>query len=476
MLLETTLDIDTEINGDIDLEYVKLFHRVPECYVTFHLKPRDDSKWWTEMYAVLIGELAKHSVQIKDDLKEDSHFSINSFREAKHYAKRKRHGLPKPCRAVWNLRYLNACWVDLDLRKTNIDYATAFTRIHQLLDERQIPTPSIVTKSGTGLWLFWLLRDSNDPSLPVRAWNEKICEWKAIQKDLCLKFHYLSSDQDAIDASHTTRVSGSFRTTTGGIVRHSIQTVNGDVPRYTLNEITVSLGIKSRKPTPPPKKTLTHPNRGRGPKARWAKALRNFEKLCDIRKFNFGNADIKKGYGRAAWVYAVILKANGVTIKERRKHVIEFGHQAGFGQKQILSAIEHSKDFQIFRPGFGSITNQTIADKLKITPAESEQLESWPCATEFQSGKLPTPSRSELRAAVTRLRLAEIRKIIDQLGFTPSVRGMAELLKENGFKVSKSQVAKDYRKLGLTATKSLSEAMEVSFQEWSLSGFSTPSI
>jgi hypothetical protein len=128
--------------------------------------------------------------------------TLNGFRETKpnrwgqDYHK-------APCKAQWNLAYLQALWVDLDFyKKRAYQNGTPRSMLPLVLDrirELGLPWPSYIMSSGKGLFAVWL-HDRMTPSyLPV---------WKAMQKRFNDGFVDMGRDIQAMPATQHFRVPG----------------------------------------------------------------------------------------------------------------------------------------------------------------------------------------------------------------------------------------------------------------------------
>lgn len=182
-----------------------LHGRVEDGYVRFL---KTDEKGIKEaLPSILSRDLLNTFPEFREELSVDGYYSVNAFwRPGTHAAK--------------DARYLNACFADLDFGKpTNEEEATlrfgqALKLITDLQDRLVIPPASIIGRSGTGAWLFWLLTDSKDPSRPPRAYPRRQVDFIAIQHELGRAIRdaarELRPDANAIDVSRITRVPGSM--------------------------------------------------------------------------------------------------------------------------------------------------------------------------------------------------------------------------------------------------------------------------
>lgn len=108
-----------------------------------------------------------------------------------------------PCKAQWNLAYLQALWVDLDFyKKRAYQNGTPRSMLPLMLNRIRdlgLPWPSYIMSSGKGLLAVWL-HDRMKPSyLPV---------WKAMQKRVNDGFVDMGRDIQAMPVTQNFRVPG----------------------------------------------------------------------------------------------------------------------------------------------------------------------------------------------------------------------------------------------------------------------------
>ncbi len=141
----------------LDLAAIQRFHVAGDSFLTLHRKPNGIG--WENIGGFKVSELEQMFPQVAQSLLEDSFFSVNG-----HYRQVKRGSSN-------TLRYLNACYLDLDCYE--VKPAEAIGRAVQAMAEDVIPSASIFGLSGRGIWLFWLLRNEQEPDLPPPAFPEK---------------------------------------------------------------------------------------------------------------------------------------------------------------------------------------------------------------------------------------------------------------------------------------------------------------
>lgn len=182
-------------------------HRGKDGFVTFGRKPTlEDSqkgKSLENLFAIRADDLKDMFPVIRDWLISDSYFSVNGMYRTAFY-KHKPTGLWGPNRRESNLRYLNACYVDLDVGRSDSSetsqqqtWQETVAHVIQLMDRGILPQASIIARSGRGLYLFWLLIDTRNPAFPAkrcqdgyapgtpqRSYPEKISLYKRVNKKL----------------------------------------------------------------------------------------------------------------------------------------------------------------------------------------------------------------------------------------------------------------------------------------------------
>ena len=68
-----------------------------------------------------------------------------------------------------DLKFLCACFVDLDFYKVGLKFDKTKQRLLNMAKEGIIPKPSILADSGRGLWAFWLLHRNGNKKLPPKG-------------------------------------------------------------------------------------------------------------------------------------------------------------------------------------------------------------------------------------------------------------------------------------------------------------------
>jgi hypothetical protein len=224
-----TLDQDREETAPaLDVESVLAIHREPGGYIGFVRKPdpaaplrldRHGKPYaWENLFSIQAADLREMFPAIANWLTHDSYFTIHAYHRAAPYAN-KLTGLPDVWRKERHLSKLTACYADIDSGRPEsnepgaaLDWRQAQHEAEALADSGIIPQPSIMARSGRGIYLFWLLCDTQDPAKLPHAWPEKIELYKTLNRALNerLRTHALPADAAAIDAARVLRVPGSI--------------------------------------------------------------------------------------------------------------------------------------------------------------------------------------------------------------------------------------------------------------------------
>jgi hypothetical protein len=159
-------------------------------------------------------------------------------------------------------------------------------------------------------------------------------------------------------------------------------------------------------------------------------------------------------------IYAWLLRTNGVA---RHDAVLEVNLMGS----ECHPPLTRSECQGAVKTGFGRrlarMRDQTISDRLIVTPSEAGILERLPPATRFKprDGAPRPPTPSEIQARTIMERRGKIIEIIAELGRVPSVREMGRRLIEAGFRGNHQTVFKDYRTLGIKSGRAFEVRAEL---------------
>lgn len=428
-------------------------HRGPDAWVSFHRK-RDDR--WEDIGSVRTADLRTMFPQLVKELERDSYFSINSFWRSGRGSGLL--GLPRAHRKGADARYLNACFVDLDIHlNRSLDWGLWLGVVVNAQDRGAIPPASLICRSGRGLWLLWLLHQEADPRLPPRAFPEQVLLFQALEHELSRRLQNIAAqhidhgpvaDSAVKDVARVMRVPGSINS----------EVFPGDPPRvhfwpqlsgsgkgysYSLRELAILVGV-SVPELRPNRRRQSEPEareRGlRGWRALWQLRLEDFETLRGMR------GTFRKGCrNRSAYIYGVILRGVGFTDATIDDAVTRFGRECSppLSAREINDAIEQSRESR------GQLRDSTIADFLTVTPEEGRRIPRWAEKVPLVEGK--SVDMNLTNTARIELRKRTILEIAEPLGRLPSTRQMARLLQQRGICTSHVQVSRDYARLQLNS-------------------------
>ena len=236
--------------SQIDVETVELIHRIEEQqdgYVGLVRKISDGD--FQPLASVKASSLREHLPELLPYLFQDSYFTVNGFYRPQHW-KNKHTGFDEVFRAEEGLRYLNACYADLDYYKSDppLKWPEAVARVLEAQEQGIIPPASIIARSGRGIYLFWLLVNHRAGGMQ-RAFPQEVTLYKQIHKQIQRALNSfderLNCDSNATDAARVLRLPGSTNSKSKESVRYIVQaTERGLAPAYSLSEMANKFGLK----------------------------------------------------------------------------------------------------------------------------------------------------------------------------------------------------------------------------------------
>ncbi|MBZ5620052.1 MAG: hypothetical protein LAQ69_15205 [Acidobacteriia bacterium] len=439
---------------------IQIVHRHPDGVITFHRKNTDGG--FENLFAIRAEHLQGMFPEFRRELEKDSYFSINAFW---HPQRQRARIKATEARRSDRLRYLCACYCDVDCHKNGVRFGTAFGVILNYQDEGRIPPASVIVRSGRGLWLLFLLRD-HDPkcaSLPQRAFPEKVRDYLEINRAAGERLANIEADAlaagaqcvplgidtGAHDTMRITRVPGSINTKALEYprVKYWVQCgIGGNPITYTLDQLGAAFGVKL-KVDPASERafaatSLSPGSRKRGPTGMNMRRLRDFGVLRSRR-----GAFASGCRNNALMVYSLLLRANGAARDAVLEAVSELGCECNppiepSAARNAVKSVFSRTDTGSYRLKW--VKDQSIANLLEIRPEEADLLEQLPCASNFQVVDMQViqPISPERRRLL-------IRKLIEIAGAVPTCRAMVTLLMTEGHNISPQQVVRDYRALGI---------------------------
>lgn len=247
----------------VDFGPILEIHRDRSGYVGFARKPDPEHPRldkhgkpyaFDHLFSIRADELAGMFPALARWLTHDSYFTLNAYYRAAPYAN-KLTGLPDVWRKEKHLQSLTACYADVDSGRPEstepggaLGWRDALHRAGVLADSGVIPQPSIMARSGRGVYLFWLLVDERESDKLPRAFPEKLMLYKACNRALGdrLRTHELPADSSAVDGARVLRTPDSINTKTMRRVKYIIQGgEDGKGFVYTLPQLAEFLDIPS---------------------------------------------------------------------------------------------------------------------------------------------------------------------------------------------------------------------------------------
>lgn len=446
-----------------DLRPLMLLHRRHDGCLTFH---RMDNGRFTSLYGVPASDLDGVFPQLLPDLDADSYASVNGMLMPR--GGTSQHSppglmLPVAYRSNNRIRYLTSAFADVDCHNLGITYGEAVGGVIDLQEAGAIPPVSMFQRSGRGLWCYWFLRDRHDDAAPrawpaagpVRAWPEKVELWAAVQVRIGELLADLGSDAAARDAARVSRVAGSLHSKAQLRVGYFVAlSAEGKPFFYTLGELANLLGVRLK---PMTDRVAEIDARlaawgQKGAAGRWRHDLRRFRTLWTERKtWRVGMRN------RSAWVYATILRSlrredrlSPAEIAEELKNLfLSFEQPADDPytldelQAVLDQVVTEAKSKGTGRP----LRHQTIADRLDVTPEESEVC-GWPAASRFRLGLPDVQTANKVQQA--KARRDALRGLLGALkGRIPTCREAANYLADLGLDAAPATVLADFKALGI---------------------------
>ncbi len=435
---------------------IESLHR-HDGYISFAVKSSDGR--FSHLASIQRSQLDSVFPFFRERLEKDSFISINaSYRETF-----SRNRSPQ---ALWSyhgtptLRYLCACYADIDYYKTGRTFNQAFFEVLEAQEKGQIPPPSMVIHSGRGMWLLWLLRDRTNPEQAhFGAWANNPLDhallYVGIQREICRGLAPIGADPQGIDAARHVRIEGSFHTEAEKYVRWWIHGQGERAFTYTLKGMADFFGLRlastpvPRRATNGEKKPMAHHYRGH--LAAGQTKLKVIELLFEQRN-GFAEGQRNKGL----LLYAMALRGAHIGQLEAMERVGRMARDC-----KIYTAEAQGVVRSAYRQKTSRLSYKHIADTLVVTPDEANNLSRltrrpFPAATAFPANEL-RQSQSERQVA----RRAAIKRIIESCaGKVPSYREMCARLAGEGIEAARGTIQNDYQAVGLESEETRSRRIQ----------------
>jgi len=428
--------------GRPDLTTINALHRGSDAFVTFHTNL--GGKWRT-IGSLRASDISGAFPEILEDLLRDSYHSINAFYR-------------KGTRKTGDLRYLTACYADIDVHDKGLDATRAIVAkmagdIVELQVRGALPYTSSMVLSGRGVWLFWVLYDAKDASKPQPAYPEKRHFYARIQRAINERLASIGADAGATDAARVTRVPGSVNTAAGDFrVSYSLQFNDaGKVFAYTLDELAEWFTVKPPEfynaATAQAFSEAEREKKRSGHRALWQRRLRELEVLRVLRG---GFRDGTRNH--AALLFAVTLTKNKAAAGDVLAEVGKLGEECLDARGERPCPLTDDEVAGAVRSRFAcpQLTDATISDWLDVTPDEAAALEKLRPASRFlPEGERVQERQPSKQAQEREERRAVIAGQVNERRCVPKLEDMQELLRQCGIAASPETIRRDYNALGV---------------------------
>lgn len=478
---DTVRSLAADASSGPQVHPILAIHRAEDGFIGFVRKPtapvldrHGKLVQFENLFSMRVGELDWCFPTMRDWLWDDSYFTVNSmFRGApyQHSAASKATGLPDVMRKETDLRYLTACYVDLDVGRDDSDrpeqrlsWRDATAAVGKLMDEGVLPQASIFARSGRGVYCFWLLRDPKNPVLPHPGWRNQLPIYKEVNKAIGARLAHLAADRGAHDAARVLRVPGTMHSKSGSSANYQIQLdANGQSFTYTLRELSEFFGLRVVQPSLPDAvremaedelpggthRRLTmnpgvYPGRAAGRIALHAKRAQDLE----ILEQHFGGW--KKGTrSKRLRLYGGFLRGSEVTKEQvfAALQTMALNCQPPYPSEGNDSSIEALVS-AVFSDRPKSYHAATLVKMLAVTVEMANELglATIVPAEVKERRKPPRGGESGLRRADRR---EALRCRLDRFGCPPGgCRALVKLLAAEGIKTNRQTVNEDLQALG----------------------------
>jgi hypothetical protein len=431
-----------------DLSMIAVIHRGAGGFVPFAAKPGGKFQHLFSIEPTSIPTVPMEAVR---HLQEDAYFGINGMSRPARSRSKMVPTLPGAYRQTEGLRYLNAAYVDIDVRDEGTDVERTVTTLLSMVQAGELPPLSLLVRSGRGVWLLWLLQDTTTGGPPL-ADDAAVRAYSDLERAIQRRLAHLGADSAATDAARVMRVPGSVHSGTGQRVTfHPQPDQAGRLPTYTLADLAAKFGVTPR---------VLRPISDVRPRP-WEPRLPNGERRQPVKRGGWANLfrsrarqlrtlwQMRGGYAEGCRNRAALLLADSlIRLCRPSTEVVQAIRELGAACHPPLLVKECEHAVRSAATGKYKFRNDTISDWLDIQQCEAERLETWKPATRLRNGGglQEKGARRDLRKARRHLIL---RLIYEHGGELPPTRRLTVMLREHGHRASHTTVWKDLRGMGL---------------------------
>ena len=353
------------------------------------------------------------------------------------------------------LRSLNACYVDLDVSRLPLlekpdqpeawqSWRQAMATVGEMADQGEIPQPSIFSRSGRGLYVFWLLRDEENPNQSPPAFQLDF--YKRINAAIQERLRCVAPDHAAKDGARVLRVPNSNHPN-GVTVQYLKQhDENGKVPDYTLKEMAEWFAVE---PVQKQRRRFD-PDRVKGNRVGY-KAVHQKRKRDLERLFRAGG--VKQGNRRfALTVYTYALRVLETPPKEAadlvqriaRKCSPSYPGTEDTPPRDIVEAVYRMTGAELFEAG--KLRHDTLAKRLGVTAEMAEGLELETIIPDFVKEDRKQKRRNAPTKAQER-RSWLVGELAAHPTEKPSLRDLSEKAGKAGHRCSHETIRRDLERI-----------------------------
>ena len=426
---------------------ILLLHRHSDGFISFAVENGDD---WRPVHAVRADRLENIFPEFRAQLLRDSFVSINA---AHRMSRRSRGFAGLPSHKAETLRYLCACYCDIDSYKRGLTPDQADRFVRDCVAANTVPPFSGMVRSGRGLWVFWLLHDEHEVGQAhLGAYSDNgrnhLQLYQQINQEIGSRLSPAGADPAATDGARYVRVPGSFRSDIETEVTWEwVEDAHDGRASYTLQNLARILGVGGRTQRTA---VLTSKPAGKCPARRRGFDVANSNKLAAFKALQeLRGGGFSEGHRNAsAFILAACLKWNGYSLRDSLKEVNALAQacRPALPERECLTVVKST-----FNATRKRMSYRHIADTLDVTPGEAQIMadkikKPFPSAARFCAGSAPPgATRAGGRATKCLLRRLEIQKLVEDSGTRPSSRQMQVMLQGVGIKVGHVTVAADLR-------------------------------
>lgn len=303
-----------------------------------------------------------------------------------------------PNRRIVNLARIGLLFVDLDCYKVEkTTWQDAESGVLVACDRRGIPHPSVIIRSGRGIYAKWIL----DGTIPRQA----LPRWNRVQAELVGMLEHLGADPGAKDASRVLRIVGTVNTKSGAVVQvsHITPGPDGQPVRYKFDQLAELILPTSRKTIETERKArqeakearqaaklfLVKGNPNTSGLHRFSGRQLAWHRLDDLRTLAKLRGGVTEGW-RMRWMFWSLnfLLLSGAThsgqmFHEARALAREIGFLDGWTEADLSTLYRKAQAFERGEriefggkeyPPLYTPRNQTLLDLFQITPDEEREL------------------------------------------------------------------------------------------------------